>query len=100
MNQYLQHCADKAMTSNRNAIMHQQINMPSLGNGVKYEKLNYQMEGLTLDNFVGEAAKYEELKYNLEGSTEEVVIPEDIPQVNAEQEQVKQVYYTQMSNMY
>lgn len=85
MNQYLQHCADKAMISNKSNTMQQQINMPSLDNGGRYEEVKYQMEGLALGN----DAKYEKLNYNLEGSTEEVVIPDDVPQVSPELEHAK-----------
>jgi uncharacterized protein YlaN (UPF0358 family) len=96
MNQYLQQCANKAMTSSKNEVKQHQINMPSQDKGAGYEEVKYQMEGLTLDN----DAKYEKLDYRLEGSTEEVIIPEEVPQVSAEQENIKQLYYVQMNNLY
>lgn len=96
MNQYLQQCANKAMTSNKKEVEQHQINMPSQANGSGYEEVKYQMEGLALDN----DAKYEKLNYIREGSTEEVIIPDEVPQVNQEQENIKQRYYMSMNNLY
>jgi len=73
------------MTSNKNEVKQHQINMPSQDKGVGYEEVKYQMEGLTLNN----DAKYEKLNYKLEGSTEEVIIPEELLQVSAEEENIK-----------
>ena len=84
------------MSSNRNEVMQHQINMPSYDNANRYEEVKSHMMGLTLDN----DAKYEKLNYNLEGSTEEVVIPDDVPQISPEQENAKQFYYSQMNDMY
>jgi len=51
-------------------------------------------------NMAENGAKYEELKYQRETSTEEVVIPDEVPQVSKEQEIVHQLYYSQMNGLY
>ena len=73
------------MSSNKNEVMQHQINMPSYDNANRYEEVKSHLIGFALDN----DAKYEKLNYNLEGSTEEVVIPEDVPQISVEQENAK-----------
>ena len=78
MNQYLVQAANKAMTSNENSIKQQQIIMPIINNGNKYE----------------------ELKYQVEAATEEVFIPDEMPKMTTEQEIAHQLYYSQMNELY